>query len=110
MAGSPPVAERLNLPTFHFVNRQVMSLIPGARRAMFATSCLSPRHVRRAALLLFLAAMALIIVALGIRARGEGFEALDFRRSALGIPEAGVRHPRGLGVRRRREAPAQAAR
>ena len=32
MAGSPPVAERLNLPTFHFVNRQVMSLDPGARR------------------------------------------------------------------------------
>src|SRR6478735_5851861 len=28
MAGSPPVAERLGLSTFHFVNRQVMYLIP----------------------------------------------------------------------------------
>ena len=26
LAGSPPVAERLGLPTFHFVNRQVLDL------------------------------------------------------------------------------------
>ena len=32
MAGSPPVAERLALPTFHFVNRQVLYLRPGAGR------------------------------------------------------------------------------
>ena len=63
MAGSPPVAERLGLPTFHFVHRQVMALVP-ALIVLFATSCLSPRHVRRAALLLFIAAMGLIIVAL----------------------------------------------
>ncbi|MGH6830684.1 MAG: cell division protein FtsW, partial [Methylocella sp.] len=28
MAGSPPVAERLGLSTFHFVHRQVLFLIP----------------------------------------------------------------------------------
>ena len=63
MAGSPPVAERLGLPTFHFVHRQVLALVP-ALVVLFATSCLSPRHVRRAALLLFVGSMALIVVAL----------------------------------------------
>ncbi|MET0532420.1 MAG: cell division protein FtsW, partial [Microvirga sp.] len=28
MAGGPPVAERLGLSTFHFVNRQAMFLLP----------------------------------------------------------------------------------
>ena len=28
MAGGPPVAERLGLSTFHFVNRQVVFLMP----------------------------------------------------------------------------------
>ena len=31
MAGSPPVADRLHLPPFHFVNRQVEFLIPRSR-------------------------------------------------------------------------------
>ena len=63
MAGSPPVAERLHLPTFHFVNRQVLYLIP-ALAALIITSFLSPRHVRRAALALFIVSMALIIATL----------------------------------------------
>ena len=28
MAASPPVAERIGLPTFHFVNRQALALVP----------------------------------------------------------------------------------
>jgi cell division protein FtsW len=32
MGGAPPVAERLGLPTFHFVNRQVLYLVPTSRR------------------------------------------------------------------------------
>lgn len=60
MAGSPPVAERLHLSTFHFVNRQVAYLLP-ALAVMIGTSFLSPRHVRRAALALFLVALALVI-------------------------------------------------
>jgi cell division protein FtsW len=63
MAGSPPVAERLGLPTFHFVHRQVLYLVPGVL-VLIATSFLSPRHVRRVALLVFLASLALIIAAL----------------------------------------------
>jgi cell division protein FtsW len=63
MAGSPPVAERLHLDTFHFVNRQVMYLFP-ALIVMFAASLLSPRHVRRAALLVFLVSMALVLATL----------------------------------------------
>jgi cell division protein FtsW len=63
MAASPPVAERLGLPTFHFVNKQVMFLIPSLA-VFFAASLLSPRHVRRAALIVFLVSMALIFAAL----------------------------------------------
>ena len=54
------VAERLGLSTFHFVNRQVGYLIPAAM-LMIATSFLPPRLVRRAALLVFLGGMALVI-------------------------------------------------
>jgi cell division protein FtsW len=63
MAGSPPVAERLGLPTFHFVNRQVMYLLP-ALAVMILTSFFSPRHVRRTALLVFLVSMALVVATL----------------------------------------------
>lgn len=63
MAGSPPVAERLGLSTFHFVHRQVLYLIPSIV-VLVATSFLSPRQVRRVALFVFLLSMALIIIAL----------------------------------------------
>jgi cell division protein FtsW len=63
MAGSPPVAERLGLSSFHFVNRQIAYLIP-AGLLMVATSFLSPRYVRRASLLIFVISMALIFAAL----------------------------------------------
>jgi cell division protein FtsW len=61
MAGSPPVAERLHLSTFHFVNRQVLYLIP-AITVLIATSFLTPRHVRRAALVAFAIGMILVLV------------------------------------------------
>jgi cell division protein FtsW len=63
MAGSPPVAERLGLSTFHFVHRQVLFLIPSVA-VLVAASFLSPRQVRRVALFVFLVSMALIVVAL----------------------------------------------
>jgi len=63
MAGSPPVAERLGLSTFHFVNRQVIYLVP-AFLVMLAVSFFSPRHVRRLALFLYLGAMALVVATL----------------------------------------------
>lgn len=63
MAASPPVAERLHLPTFYFVNRQVMYLAP-ALALMVATSFLSPRYVRRAALVLLIVSLALVVATL----------------------------------------------
>jgi cell division protein FtsW len=63
MAGFPPEAERLHLPTFYFVNRQAIVLLP-ALAAMFGVSLLSPRHVRRAALILFVLALGLVVATL----------------------------------------------
>jgi len=79
MAGSPPVAERLGLSTFHFVNRQVLFLIP-ASILMVATSFLSPRHVRRAALVVFILAMGLVFAALLF-----GHEVKGARRWIFGV-------------------------
>ncbi len=62
MAGGPPVAERLGLSTFHFVNRQVMFLIP-ALLIMIPVSFLSLRHIRRLALVVYAIGMALILLA-----------------------------------------------
>jgi cell division protein FtsW len=62
MAGGPPVAERLGLSTFHFVNRQVMFLVP-ALAIMIPVSILSLRHIRRLALLVYAVAMVLILLA-----------------------------------------------
>jgi cell division protein FtsW len=63
MAGGPPVAERLGLSTFHFVNRQVVYLIP-TLAILLVVSFLSLRQVRRLALLVYLAGVALCILAL----------------------------------------------
>ncbi|MCI0466390.1 MAG: putative lipid II flippase FtsW [Beijerinckiaceae bacterium] len=63
MAGSPPVAERLGLSTFHFVHRQVLYLIPSVA-VLVAASFLSPRQVRRTALFVFLVSLLLIFLAL----------------------------------------------
>ncbi|MCW2273580.1 cell division protein FtsW [Rhodoblastus acidophilus] len=63
MAGSPPVAERIGLPTFHFVNRQVELLAPSVA-FMIACSFLTPRQLRRGALVLYIVAMAGIFAAL----------------------------------------------
>ena len=63
MAGSPPVAERLHLPTFYFVNRQALFLLP-ALLVMFGVSLLSPRHIRRVALGVFILSLALVVATL----------------------------------------------
>jgi cell division protein FtsW len=59
MAGSPPVAERLGLPMFHFVHRQVFYLVP-ATAILIGLSFCTPRQVRRAALILFIGSMVMI--------------------------------------------------
>jgi cell division protein FtsW len=59
LAASPPVAARLNLDPFHFVNRQVMFLAP-AVLILLATSLLSLRQIRRVALVVFLISLVLV--------------------------------------------------
>ncbi|MDB5559183.1 MAG: cell division protein FtsW [Enterovirga sp.] len=63
MGGGPPVAERLGLPTFHFVNRQVLYLVP-AVMILVTVSFLSLRHVRRLALLVYGAGVVLCVLAI----------------------------------------------
>jgi cell division protein FtsW len=61
LAASPPVATRIGLDPFHFVNRQVLFLMPAAL-VLIATSFLSPREIRRVALIVF--AVSLVLAAL----------------------------------------------
>lgn len=71
MAGGPPVAERLGLSTFHFVNRQAVYLL-AALAVFLVTSLLTPRQVRRAALIIYIAALAGVIGTLyfGVEVKG----------------------------------------
>jgi cell division protein FtsW len=62
MAGGPPVAERLGLSAFHFVNRQVVFLAPTVA-ILLCVSFLSLRHVRRLALAFYIGSMALVLLA-----------------------------------------------
>src|SRR5277367_568600 len=58
LAASPPVAARLGLDPFHFVDRQVLFLIPAAA-VLMATSFLSPSDIRKVALVVFIVSLAL---------------------------------------------------
>ncbi len=71
MAGGPPVAERLGLSTFHFVNRQAVFLAP-AVAIMLVVSLMSPRWVRRLALFTFVAALAGVVACLFVGAEVKG--------------------------------------
>ncbi len=71
MAGGPPVAERLGLATFHFVNRQAIFLAPAVLILLFV-SCLSPRWIRRLALLTFIGSLAAVVACLFIGAEVKG--------------------------------------
>ena len=72
LAASPAVAEHLNLPAFHFVNRQAI-ILPPTIVLLLASSFLSPRLVRRVALFLFALSLALIFAALkyGVEVKGS---------------------------------------
>lgn len=72
LAASPPVAARLGIPDpFHFVNRQVIFLIPAAL-VLIGTSFLSPRQLRRTSLVLFLVFLALLFATLVIGPEVKG--------------------------------------
>ncbi len=71
LAGSPPVADRLGLSTFHFVGRQAFYMSIAAV-IFLVVSFLTPRFVRRVALLVYLAGMAGVVAALlyGVEVKG----------------------------------------
>jgi cell division protein FtsW len=61
LAGSPAVAERLGLDSFHFAKRHIAFFLPSVA-LMIGVSFLSPRQVRRVALIVFVT-MAVALVA-----------------------------------------------
>ena len=63
LAASPPVATRIGLDPFHFFNRHVLFLLPSFI-VMIAVSFLSPRQIRRTALIVFAVSIALIVATL----------------------------------------------
>ncbi len=71
LAGSPPVAERIGLDSFHFTERHVAFLIPTIA-IMLATSLLSPRDARRAALIVFVLSIILMFATLFIGQEVKG--------------------------------------
>jgi cell division protein FtsW len=70
-AASPAVAERLNLDSFHFVKRHAAFLLPSLA-VMIAISFMSPRQVRRTAMILLLASIAMMVLALFFGAEVKG--------------------------------------
>ena len=63
LAASPPVAARIGLDPFHFFNRHVMFCCPSLL-VMLGVSFLSPRQVRRSALIVFAISIVLVVATL----------------------------------------------
>ncbi|MFA7415839.1 MAG: putative lipid II flippase FtsW [Rhizobium sp.] len=70
-AASPAVAERLGLDSFHFVKRHAVFMLP-ALGVMIGLSFLSPRQVRRTAMVILGLSLVMMVVALffGIEVKG----------------------------------------
>jgi len=71
LAASPAVANRIGLESFHFVHRHFIFL-PIALTVMIGTSLLTPRGVRRLALLVFVGAILAMIAVLLVGAETKG--------------------------------------
>ncbi|MBN9031376.1 MAG: cell division protein FtsW [Rhizobium sp. 63-7] len=71
-AASPPVAERIGLDSFHFVKRHAAFLVPSVI-IMVGLSFLTPRQVRRTAVILLIVSLAMMILALffGVEIKGS---------------------------------------
>jgi cell division protein FtsW len=59
LAASPPVAARLNLDPFHFVNRHILFVLPTVI-VLLVTSFLTPRQLRRLALVVFVVSLVMV--------------------------------------------------
>src|SRR3954466_12116394 len=71
LAASPPVATRIGLDPFHFFNRHILFLLPSFM-VLIAVSFLSPRQIRRSALLVFAVSIALIVATLLLGPKVKG--------------------------------------
>jgi len=71
LAASPPVATRIGLDAFHFVNRHAMYLAP-TFVVMIAVSLLNPRQIRRLALVVFIVCLGLTAATLVFGAEVKG--------------------------------------
>ncbi len=71
LAASPPVATKLGLDPFHFVNRQILYLVP-AIAIMLGASFLSPRQIRRLALAVFVISTLLLAATLFVGTEIKG--------------------------------------
>ena len=111
LAASPPVAGRLGLDPFYFVNRHILFLIPTIA-IMLGVSFLTPRQIRRLALIVFAVSLIMVAATPYVRRRDQGRAALAghlrHQHPAVGIPQARLRHPDRLAVRRIRQAPGHA--
>jgi cell division protein FtsW len=72
LGASPPVAERLDLDSFHFVRRHLVLLVPTIA-TLIAVSLLSPVGVRRFAVILLVAALLLTVITIfvGLEVKGS---------------------------------------
>src|SRR5450432_2458544 len=71
LAASPPVATRIGLDPFHFFNRHVLFLLPSFI-VLIGVSFMSPRQIRRAALIVFVVSILLIVATLLIGPEVKG--------------------------------------
>ena len=71
-AASPPVAERLGLDSFHFVERHAVFVVPSLI-VMIGLSFLTPRQVRRTAIILLAVSLMMMVLALffGVEVKGS---------------------------------------
>ncbi len=70
-AASPAVAERIGLDSFHFVERHALFIIPSIA-VMIGLSFLSPRQIRRAAIILLAVSLVMMVLALFIGVEVKG--------------------------------------
>ncbi len=71
LAASPSVATRIGLDPFHFFHRHVLFLLPSIA-VMVGVSFLSPRQIRRSALIVFALSVVLIVATLGFGPEVKG--------------------------------------
>jgi cell division protein FtsW len=71
LAASPSVATRIGLDPFHFFHRHVLFLIPSII-VMIGVSFLSPRQIRRSALIMFALSVILILATLWLGPEVKG--------------------------------------